>query len=119
MIELLTSIVPTFFYFCFSHQCINRILVGAPFELSRSDLDELASLLKLPPHADDAVLLRAVANVLVTRFSPSAVAAAAVAKDEARNEVSPFLRWLVDASLFHFLAKYVKSKRALHCFALD
>ena len=116
----MTELLLTSFVCTFSHQCVNRILVGAPFELSRSDLDDLASLLKLPPHADDAVLLRAVANVLVTRFSPSAVAAAAVAKGEARNEVSSFLGWLVvDALLCHFLAHLFKSKRTLFCFAVD
>lgn len=56
-------------------------------ELSREALDEIATLLQLPLHEDYAVLLHAVANVLITKFAPAAVAAAVASKDEVRREI--------------------------------
>eukprot|EP00036_Acanthoecidae_sp_10tr_P015961 CAMPEP_0206290954 /NCGR_PEP_ID=MMETSP0106_2-20121207/2880_1 /ASSEMBLY_ACC=CAM_ASM_000206 /TAXON_ID=81532 /ORGANISM="Acanthoeca-like sp., Strain 10tr" /LENGTH=245 /DNA_ID=CAMNT_0053721519 /DNA_START=164 /DNA_END=901 /DNA_ORIENTATION=+ len=60
----------------------------APLDLSRAELVELAALLQLPEHEDDKVLLRAIASVLITKFKPSAVAAALAAKDEPQREIS-------------------------------
>jgi len=46
---------------------------------------ELAAALQLPMHAEDAVLMRAIASLITEKFSARAIAAAVAAKDEPVN----------------------------------
>eukprot|EP00038_Savillea_parva_P012659 m.206134 g.206134 ORF g.206134 m.206134 type:complete len:244 (-) comp23219_c0_seq1:29-760(-) len=61
---------------------------ATPIELSRPEIEELATLLQLPPHEDSVVLLRAIASVLTTKFTPAAISAAVAAKDETKQNMS-------------------------------
>eukprot|EP00041_Stephanoeca_diplocostata_P027591 m.761947 g.761947 ORF g.761947 m.761947 type:complete len:245 (-) comp23207_c1_seq1:446-1180(-) len=65
----------------------SRATADSELHLARPELEKLASMLLLPLHENDETLLRAITNVLTTKFTNSAVATAIAGKDEIRSQI--------------------------------